>query len=70
MCARITIGRAARAARGALAAGLVGAGMMMVPAPEASAQLSCTAALDVDVHYCLDDADIGFYGMLNLYVEF
>ena len=35
----------------------------MVPAPEASAQLSCTAALDVDVHYCLDDADIGFPGM-------
>ncbi len=42
-----------RGAAGATALAL----LVAAPAPEAAAQqLSCTAALDVDVHYCLDES--------------
>ena len=60
---RRSIGRRARGVRGGVVAALLMAGMMASPAPEAAAQvLQCSAALDVDLHYCLDDTDIGFPG--------
>lgn len=45
-----------RMVRGALVAATVAVGMTALPATEAAAQLACTAAIDVDVHYCLDES--------------
>lgn len=49
-------GSTARIVRGALVAASVAVGMTALPATQAAAQLACTAALDVDVHYCLDES--------------
>ena len=56
MSTQSRIWRFIRIVRGTLAGALVVAGMIALPAPQAAAQLACSAALDVDVHYCFDES--------------
>lgn len=56
MKTRLGISRPLLAARRALVAGLTAAALTAFPTGRAAAQLACTAALDVDVHYCLDES--------------
>lgn len=48
--------RTATTARCGIVATLTMLAIAAFPAAEAAAQLACTAALDVDVHYCLDES--------------